>query len=219
MEITLSKKGIDLIVAAEVSSPAYYNKFLQGVTWPGGDSGCTFGVGYDLGQVNKEKFTADWGNDITPKELGILSRALGLKGTHAQDILKKDAELRSVKINYQTAYNVFCQDSLPKYLKSTLHIYPGLDQLKPDAIGGLLSMVYNRGASIDGPSRTEMASIVPMVAHQNYSGIAQLVDHSKRLWVGKPGMAGLIKRREAEAALIKGADHEYDDKDLIIVTI
>lgn len=219
MEIKLSKKSVDLIVFAEVSSPAYYNKFLQSPVWPKGESGVTIGVGYDLGQVTKEKITKDWGNDVSPKELAIIVKCAGLKGTKAQAFLKNNADVKALKIPFDTARNVFYDDMLPKYVKSTAAIYPGLEELEPDAAGALVSMVFNRGASLEGSSRSEMAAIKPLVPQKNYTAIAALVDHSKRLWVGKDGMAGVVKRRELEAAMIKNAVRTYTDEELLTITI
>jgi GH24 family phage-related lysozyme (muramidase) len=46
-----------------------------------------------------------------------------------------------------------------------------------------------------------MKAIVNLVAKQDYEGIAEQVEASKRLWENKK-MEGLVTRREAEADLI-----------------
>jgi GH24 family phage-related lysozyme (muramidase) len=40
-----------------------------------------------------------------------------------------------------------------------------------------------------------------LIAKQDYEGIAEQIEKSKRLWEGK-GLDGLVKRRESEADLI-----------------
>ena len=60
----LSKKSIDAIIAFEVTSPEYYEKHYQNPTWPGGDSGVTVGIGYDLGQNNRETIIMDWTGNV-----------------------------------------------------------------------------------------------------------------------------------------------------------
>jgi GH24 family phage-related lysozyme (muramidase) len=81
-------------------------------------------------------------------------------------------------------------------------IYPQLETLNEDTQGALVSMVYNRGMKLDGDSRTEMKAIVDLVAKQDYHGIAEEIEKSKRLWEGK-GLDGLVLRREAEADLVR----------------
>ena len=219
MEVILSKKGIDLIIASEVSSEAYYTKFLQKPTWPGGESGITCGIGDDFGQQSEEKIKEDWQNLLSVNELNILLKCVGIKGIHAKNLLETNKDIKSLVITYNKAYEVFLKSSIPKYLKETLKIYPKIEELKPDAISALLSMIYNRGASIEGSNRSEMAAIVPLIPMKNYSAIATLVEHSKRLWVGKPGMQGIINRRIAESKLILNADHDYTDDEIETITI
>ena len=59
-----SKRAIDLIVATEVTSQAYYEKKLRKPEWPGGASGVTIAVGYDLGYANEDKIRRDWTGKI-----------------------------------------------------------------------------------------------------------------------------------------------------------
>ena len=111
-------------------------------------------------------------------------------------------EVLNVIIPYNIAYEVFVKKSIPKYYALTKKIYPQLDELNEDTRGALVSMVYNRGAKIDGESRKEMKKIVDLVAKKDYEGIAEQIEQSKRLWEGK-GLDGLVIRREAEADLIR----------------
>jgi GH24 family phage-related lysozyme (muramidase) len=82
----------------------------------------------------------------------------------------------------------------------TKAIYPEIDSLNEDTRGALVSMVYNRGNKIEGDTRKEMRAIVDLVAKQDYEGIADQIERSKRLW--ENSLDGLVKRREEEADLI-----------------
>ena len=57
----LSDKAYNLILKYEVGGgSAYYNKALKNPCYPGGASGVTIGIGYDLGYNTKAQFTNDW---------------------------------------------------------------------------------------------------------------------------------------------------------------
>ncbi len=216
MNIVASKKSINLLISAEVSSKAYYEKFLTHPVWPKGESGITVGIGTDLGQMSEEAITEDWQNYVSVDDLHLMLSVSGLKGTRAQAELPK---IKSVIVPFDAACDVFYKRSLPKFAKLTHGIYPGLEQLEPDAVGALISMVYNRGAALNGPGRVEMKSIVHLVPHKDYAGIAALVLQSKRLWVGKKGMDGIVTRRTTEASYIADAVREYGPDELVTIQI
>jgi hypothetical protein len=196
----ISPKAIDLIIQFEVGGRAYYEKALQKPTWAGGDSGITIGLGYDVGYNTEKQFFLDWGNQLTPNFLEPLRKVVGLKGEQAKQMLR--GELLQVRIPYNAAYEVFVKSSIPRYYSLTKAIYPQLDTLNADTQGALVSMIYNRGASLSGDARQEMRAIVDMVKNKNYEGIAEEIEKSKRLWESK-GLDGLVKRREAEADLVR----------------
>jgi hypothetical protein len=173
---------------------------LQKPTWAGGDSGITIGLGYDVGYNTEKQFFLDWGNQLTPNFLEPLRKVVGLKGEQAKQMLR--GELLQVRIPYNAAYEVFVKSSIPRYYSLTKAIYPQLDTLNADTQGALVSMIYNRGASLSGDARQEMRAIVDMVKNKNYEGIAEEIEKSKRLWESK-GLDGLVKRREAEADLVR----------------
>jgi GH24 family phage-related lysozyme (muramidase) len=218
MRIVASKQSLDLIIHEEIGSEAYYTKALQGPVWPKGESGITVGVGYDLGYNTKAQIAIDWGYVVSPETLALLQSCAGLKGEKAHAYLLAHPELKKIKIPLATAKKVFYEKLLPRYAKQTLSIYPGLDQLKPDAVGALISMVFNRGASLSGERRIEMKQIVPLVPKKDYKGIGDLVEKSKRLWEGQ-GLPGLVKRRVNEAKFIRGAVHEYKLEDLVGIDV
>jgi hypothetical protein len=111
-------------------------------------------------------------------------------------------EMLNVRVPYAAALEVFAKSSVPRYYKMTLGIYPDMIHLNEDTQGALTSVVFNRGAKLEGDSRKEMKAIVQLVKDKNYEGIAEEIEKSKRLWEGK-GLDGLVIRREAEADLIR----------------
>ena len=198
----ISKKSIDFIIQQEVGGRAYYDKALQKITWPGGESGATLGIGYDVGYENMAQFIKDWGDNLSADNIKIIKPLVGIKGEKVKDLLKGD--ILNIRIPYNIAYDVFVKNDVPRYYAMTKKIYPELEQLNEDTQGALVSMVFNRGIELKGDSRTEMRAIVDLVAKKDYEGIAEEVEKSKRLWEHK-GLDGLVVRREAEADLIRNS--------------
>ena len=195
----ISRKAIEMIIQHEVGGRAVYEKRYQKPIWAGGDSGLTIGLGYDIGYVKEAQLFLDW-QGLNLNFLNALKRFCGVKGEVVKTMMR--GEVLNVIIPYNIAYEVFVKKSIPKYYALTKKIYPQLDELNEDTRGALVSMVYNRGAKIDGDSRKEMKAIVDLVAKKDYEGIAEQIEQSKRLWEGK-GLDGLVIRREAEADLIR----------------
>ena len=211
--LTISRSGMDLLIKHEISSRAYYNRSLKKPAWPGGGSGITIGIGYDLGYNSAAQIRKDWGGRIADHSLEKLLKVAGLKGDAAR---KKLGGLKSITIDLDTASQVFSESTLPRYAKSTRKAFPGIEDLYPDAQAALLSLVYNRGTAMSGSKRREMAQIKKRVPQQDYAGIATAITGMKRLWVGK-GLAGLLKRRDEEAALVLNAKRRYKKDELIRV--
>lgn len=196
----ISKKSIDFIIQQEIGGRAYYDKVLQKPSWPGGESGITIGIGWDLGYNTAQQLIKDWGLNLSIENINILKPVVGLKGSKAKYKLKGD--ILNIRIPFNMAYDVFVKNNVPRYFNLTKKIYPQLEELNEDTQGALVSMVFNRGASLVGDTRTEMRAIVELVANKDYEGIAEEIEKSKRLWEHK-GMDGLVIRREAEADLIR----------------
>ena len=198
----LNKKSIDFIIQHEAGGRAYYDKVLQKPTWPGGESGITIGLGYDLGYNTEKQFVKDWGKTLTEANIKTLKTVIGLKGEKAKISLKGD--LLNIRIPYNIAYDVFVKCMVPRYYKLALTIYPGMNELNEDTQGALVSMVFNRGSSLNGDSRKEMRAIVELVKKKDYEAIAEEIEKSKRLWEHR-GLDGLVIRREAEADIIRNS--------------
>jgi len=195
----ISKKAIELIIQHEIGGREVYTRKYQKPIWAGGDSGLTIGIGYDLGYIKEKDLFSDWAG-LNLNFLNAMKRFCGVKGEVVKTMMR--GEVLNVVIPYNMAYDVFVKKSIPKYYAMTKKIYPQLDSLNEDTRGALVSMVYNRGSKIEGDSRKEMKAIVELVAKQDYDGIAEQIERSKRLWENR-GLDGLVIRRENEADLIR----------------
>lgn len=198
--LTLSDKSLKLILDYEVGGGAgYYNKALKHPCYPGGASGVTIGIGYDLGYNSSDQFRTDWRSLLDGETFNRLAACLGSKGSFAKILIPN---VKDIEINWDIALIVFKNNTLPRFMKETLKAFPEADKLHPDAFGALVSLVFNRGAAVTGTNRTEMMNIRNLVPSKNYKAIAQEIINMKRIWVGK-GLDGLLRRRDEEAALIK----------------
>ena len=209
--LKVSRKGLDLIVKYEISSKNYYKKFLSHPVWPGGSSGITIGIGYDLGYNTAGRIIKDWQGKIDFENLQKLLKISGKKGKAAEQSFHG---VRDIFIPLESAKKVFYESSLPRYAAKTRKIYPEVENLFPDAQAGLLSLIYNRGAAMKGSRRREMAAIKSLVPDMDYQGIAAQIKAMKRLWEGT-GLDGLLKRRDSEAELVLFADRAYEDMEIV----
>lgn len=194
---------IDFIVSEETGGQAYYTKFACRPTWPGGASGVTIGVGYDLGQTTAQAFEAAWTGQIDSAAIERLASAIGAHGSTPDGEAKCKSlvtEFADLTISWAAANAVFSQHVLPTYIDRTLAAFPGLENLDGLCIGAMVSLVYNRGTSLVGSSRTEMQAIHDMIAAGKPDGVPDQFRAMKRLW---PTVAGLQKRRDAEAAMFQ----------------
>jgi hypothetical protein len=200
--LPISQKALDLIIKHEVGGgEAYYNKALKKPCYPGGASGVTIGVGYDLGYNTEDQFTSDWGKVLTGDIFARLSKCLGAKSSAAKSLIPS---VKDIEIPWESALKVFKESTLPRFVNETLKAFPGANELHPDAFGALVSLVFNRGAAVTGKNREEMKNIRGLIASKNYAAIAKEITNMKRIWVGK-GLDGLLRRRDEEAALVKGS--------------
>lgn len=187
----LSKKALKLIFD--------YEGFDQPSHWPGGQSGVTLGIGYDLGHVTEKQFRDDWEKYLPDDQVEQLVKCIGLTGSKAKAVAPS---LKNVTVKRADAEQVFLLRSAPLYEQRTLQAFPGVEALPLDAYGALVSLVFNRGPSMTGDSRKEMRFVRAAVARKDLKEIATQIRSMKRIWVGK-GLDGLIKRREAEALLVE----------------
>lgn len=210
--LVVSARGLEALVAFEVSSEAFYEAKLQKPTWPGAESGVTIGIGYDLGHTAPSQIERDWRGRLSDADVDKLLSVSGKKGQAAKSAL--GGSVKNVVVPLAAAKQVFYTSTLPRFATSTRQAYPGVENLPADAQAMLLSLVFNRGGSMTGASRTEMKAIQPLVVAKNLSGIASQIRSMKRLW-DKNTLPGLHKRRDKEAELVEQANRAYTPDELV----
>lgn len=194
-----SREAVELIVAHEVTSKVVYEKKYQRPEWPGVQSGITVGIGYDLGYNTKDDILHDWSPYIEPNIIREMQRYSGIRGQAAQAVLKKARQ--SITITWDQAMAVFSNTSLPKFEAMVLKACPGSDALPAGCFGVLTSITYNRGAGGFTSTNGRYAEMYRIRAHiiaGRWDQVDDEIRSMKRLW---PGVPGLLRRRDEEAAL------------------
>lgn len=196
----ISERAIGMIVAFEVSSQAEYERRCQHPLWPGLQSGVTIGIGYDVGQNDVATLRAIWEGHLPPAALERLAPCCGVTGERARALAM---HLRDIAITWEAADFVFRHRDIAAATRRTWQALPHCDMLSPDSLGALVSLVFNRGASfaLSGERYTEMRAIRSAMERTAFGEIPDQIRAMKRLWRGVPGAAGLLPRRDQEAAL------------------
>ncbi len=193
----IATSAVNFIAQQEVSNRAHYDAVVARPDYPGGASGITIGVGYDLRM--ESGFDADWGHLLPAAAMAALRPCLGRQGTPAMA-----TALAGISVPWDAAWTVFVQRSLPKYVTETRAAFPGFDVLPPLCRGALVSLVYNRGAAMTDNSpddrRLEMRQIRDALQNGIAAAVPDLLRAMKRLW---PDARGLRDRRDAEARLFE----------------
>jgi GH24 family phage-related lysozyme (muramidase) len=201
-------KATEAIIGFEIGSPEYYNTCCKHPVYPGGASGVTIGIGYDLGQHTAAEIISDWGKQFDADTVRYLSYLSGVTGDGARI---RASGLGNLAIPLAAATAVYTETTLPKYAAGTDNALPNCSQLHPDAFGALVSVSYNRGFGgyqmLDDRHK-EMRLIHAAMADQDFAAVPELIRQMKRLWQDAegrplPGDAGLLTRRDAEAALFE----------------
>lgn len=194
---SVSPAAVALIVGFEIISPAYYTKRLQSPVYPGGASGATIGIGYDLGHQARGTIAADWAGH---PQLDRLLPAAGVMGAPARQLVRS---MRDVRTPLVDAERVFQSATLPTYDALTARAFPkGWDTLPANASGSLTATVYNRGASMRGERRREMRELRDAcVPAGDTACMAAQYRSMCRLWLDTATGVGLCRRYEATAKL------------------
>ncbi len=193
-----SVTSLSLIEYYEVGGAGTYN---SRPVWPGGASGLTIGIGYDLGYANTAQIATDW-LAVSPAIQIRLQSYAGRTGASAHVLL---AAAQDIIIPWGLAKRVFEETDIPRASALTAQAFQNTDQLSPDSFGALVSLVFNRGASMTDTSpgnRLEMREIRDAMQAAEFNPIPDLIRSMKRLWQGR-GLDGLLARRDAEAALFE----------------
>jgi hypothetical protein len=198
----ISSRASDLIVACEVTSETAYNAHYKSLVWPGGSSGVTLGIGYDLGYATPYDLAQDWGEYLGRDNINTLSSACGATGTRARTFL---GQLPAITISWEVAQRQYSDQVRPRYVGLTESTLANTASLSTDSLGALVSLVYNRGASfrLPGARYQEMRNILEHMSSKHFYRIPAEIRRMKRLWEDKPLFRGLLLRREAEADLFE----------------
>jgi NTE family protein len=203
----LPTEGVAFIAREETGGLAFYQNHTRWPHYPGEASGITIGLGYDLRMNTLDDFNRDWASVLPKAVFRVLAMDIGQKGTK-----KRARELKEVGIEvpFNLAWQVYIDTTLPRYYDLTRSIYPSLDRLPPLCRAALVSIVFNRGASLRGDSRQEMKTIQTLLEQADAAlpdrqrwqamliGVEDQIVAMKRLWGAG---SGLVKRRQAEANL------------------
>jgi GH24 family phage-related lysozyme (muramidase) len=194
----LNDKGIEFIVGEETGGKDYYEKVYKSTfTWPGGYSGPTAMVGIDIGYYTEEEVDKIFKPLTDSAELSLIRGGRGLKGISAKDYTVK---LKGIKFTWEEAIQTFKEFILPKFTKLTERAFPGVTELHENAQAAIVSLVFNRGTSFKGSSRTEMLELRNIIASsKDYDKMSAQFKSMKRLW---DKTSGLVGRRDREAALV-----------------
>ena len=192
-----------LMIGQEVGSEALYTEKYQHPTWPGADSGVTIAIGYDVGQMGVARLEADWKGLLDDATIARLAAACGVVGAAAEAMLPG---LQDITIPFSVAMTCFQERTLPRVIEETVAAFPGAEKLPPNALGALVSLVYNRGPLIDySDRRREMRQIRTCVQSGHLYLIPDLFRSMDRIWVGTPIYNDMVERRAAEADLFQRA--------------
>ena len=188
---------VALVVRWEVGSPAQYVRKYQGVICPGGASGPTVGIGFDLGHNTPGAIRAAWASS---PHVDALASGSGVVGPDACKAWR--AQHRGIRIPYDDAIRTFTAHDWPRYSAMAERAYRnGWGELTRNHQGSLTSNGYNRGFSFLGSRRTEMRHVRDTCVPGNDAPCtAGQLRASCRVWDSQPDIRkGLCARRHAEA--------------------
>ena len=124
--LSCSCRSLEDIVRFEVGSRAQYERRYAHPTWPGGESGVTIGLGYDLGFTSKAQIEADFGPFLEQPARASLAAVQGIKGAAAEALARG---IRHVNIPL-AAFSSAAQFRAAV----TAHWLPALERFRPQMI-------------------------------------------------------------------------------------
>lgn len=198
----ISPRAADFIVGEEVTSEAYYRAHYTRPEWPGGASGITVGIGYDLGYATRERIADDWRNRLPPEVIAAMQNVAGRTGAAALSSLSWARKY--ILVPWDSARAEFDEIEIPRWEAAVAAALPHFDALPADCKGALVSLAYNRGCSFAkaGERYREMRAIRAAMQAQNFAAIPAELRTMKRLWAST-SLRGLVRRREREAQMFE----------------
>lgn len=197
---------------AAVSKASDFLLHAEGVPehpyWPGGKSGITIGVGWDLGYHTVAELRESW-QTIDADALSHLEMAVGKRGAAAHALV---AGLATATVPRPLSLRVLNASLKNYYRPLVVKLFPGTEKLPVEAQVVLISLVFNRGDSmgrdpdwltaIQLDQRWEMRKMRDDVKRVDMYAMYAHLGIMKRLWE-VPNQRGLRIRRRDEQALIR----------------
>ena len=195
-----SQRSILLMVTEEDGDQNYYLKFESHFSWPGGVSGPTILIGYDVGYETAESIKTDLAGYLDEARIAKVVPAAGRRGSAAREWV---AEHRmDVTITWDESLAQFKGHELLKWEAIVRQHLPNTDDLSGDSFGAVVSLTYNRGPSYDSPGSRylEMRNIKAHMTAKRFDLIPNEFLAMRRLW---PKGGDLWNRRGHEALLFR----------------
>ena len=214
VSLECSRASLELIVRFEVGSRQRYEKEFQRPTWPGGMSGVTIGIGYDLGMTPKGRITSDWECYLFEPELAALLAVQGVTGPAAKQLARG---VSHVKIPLKSAEEVLYLQDAAAFCRA----HAGRVCRRREAPAGCAGRDALAGVQprcrVVGRSPPRNGRDFPgccVRPHRTSMPLRISSESMKRLW---PDMKGLRDRRRREAQVIRGAERNYTREEIIRV--
>lgn len=185
----ISPEARDFVIRCEIGSRQDYDRKDCRPTWPGGSSGVTIGIGYDIGVQSAAYLHKTWDGLISVSQLNRLATTVGVAGLSARPLC---SSLQDIVVPWDVAMEAYQRSTMPTFGRYVLDIFPHAEELHPDAFGALFSLVFNRGKSLSGPRRQQMRDIRDHMTGRAFGTVPQDIRNMKSLWVGR-GLDGLVR--------------------------
>jgi hypothetical protein len=163
-----------------------------------GQSGVTFGVGIDVGQMDVKEFM-DLG--LPPKYESALLPFVGKKGEYAAKLFR---EMGAIEIPAEIAMAV-SERVIAKSLNDIAKKHKGFIDLPPQAQAVILSLVHNYGHSA-----LEFQTVKAIMKEDYATAITKLRNHTPEEWKNRE----LWPRRGREADLLEGLVRQQQQQSL-----
>ncbi|HSG41333.1 MAG TPA: peptidoglycan-binding protein [Thermoanaerobaculia bacterium] len=165
--------------------------------WPGGASGVTLDPGLDLGHAAPDLIRKVITPLLSDEQLAALNRVLGIRGEAARDALRGQPLLSTIRIDLQTARELFPHIAKP-FWRGTTTRFPNLASASapPQAHTAMLSLSYNRG--YQNPHLNVLAKPIESADWRRLGELIGSMQQDHKL-------PGIRDRRRAEGDLILSA--------------
>lgn len=196
--LPIGLESFEELIADENTSEKYYEQRYRKPEWPGGRSGVTILIGFDLGYTTKDDVIRLLRGKISDGMLIDILSCVGIRGSFAHTKMLSVHD--KIDLPWSLALDIFLNHDIPKWLATNKHVLPNVHLLSPNRQGVLLSLSYNRGASYDlkGDRYKEMRAIKADMTNKKFNDISHQLRSMARLWPLSNGVHG---RRLREAAL------------------